>query len=45
MNQPARIATAAAIHIGQMLASAFVLIAALETIHWTAMWWEARNAE
>lgn len=43
MNQPARIATAAAIHVGQMMVSAIVLMAALETMHWAAMWWESKR--
>ena len=43
MTQPTRIAIGAAIHVGTMLGSAFVLFAAIETVNWACIWWDARK--
>lgn len=43
MTRSTAIATAAAIHVGQMLASAIVIVAAIETVSWFQMWMQEKR--
>lgn len=43
MNQPARIATAAAIRFGEVAVMVVVLVASLEAATWLQIWLDARK--
>jgi hypothetical protein len=43
MNQPTRIAIIAAVHVGKIMATAIVLVAACETLNWFLCWQDARR--
>lgn len=43
MNQPTRIATAAAIRFGEVAVIVVVLVASIEAATWVQMWLDARR--